>query len=78
MTIENLRGARMPEHHCLPRSERAAAFVVVFTQHDGCGGWHHQLLIHNEESHPIAIRFCPFCGVELGLVHFVVPHGEGE
>lgn len=59
----------IPIHHCQPRSERARAFACVFTQHDH-GAWHHQIMLHDEASQPIAIRYCPFCGVELARRHF--------
>lgn len=63
-------GFPMPVHHCGPRSEIATLFATVFTQPDGMPpiAWHHQIMI--ETAQPVAIRFCPFCGVELDLQHF--------
>lgn len=61
----------LPQHRCWPRSERARAFACVFTQYDGTA-WHHQILVR-DDSQPIAISFCPFCGVELERKHFEDP-----
>lgn len=59
----------LPQHLCPPRSDRARAFAVVFTQFDGIA-WHHQLLVSDQDSQPIAIQYCPFCGVKLERDHF--------
>lgn len=61
----------MPTHHCAQRSEIARACSVVFTQPVGMPPlrWAHQFMV--QEGQPVAIRYCPFCGVELELEHFV-------
>lgn len=71
--IKNLAGFTMPVHSCTPRSEIATALATVFTQPDRMPpspprAWHHQLVVG--DANPIAIAFCPFCGVELRLNHF--------
>ncbi len=66
--IRNLYGHRMPVHVCTPRSAIAAAFATVYTQQSTDGTWHHQLDIG--AAQPVAVRFCPFCGVELQRGHF--------
>lgn len=60
--ITTFDGKVLPVHSCAQRSEIAKAFATVFTQPSD-GKWHHQLDVGNAQ--PIAIRFCPFCGVEL-------------
>lgn len=69
--ITNLQGFTMPVHECEPRSEIARALATVFTQPDSLPplNWHHQLAVRG--ANPIAIAYCPFCGVELDLEHFL-------
>lgn len=55
--------AGIPVHQCEPRTEMARAYVAVFNQ------GHPQLTL-SDSYVAIAIRFCPFCGVQLERQHF--------
>lgn len=74
--IRDLEGRALPVHKCEPRSPRATAFATVFTQPDGGPPmiWHHQIFVSTDErdpaAQPVAITFCPFCGVRLEREHF--------
>ena len=54
-------GRVLQQHECPPRSDMARAFTSVVKLAEG--PWQ---FAYDDRQVSVAIRFCPFCGVDLG------------
>jgi hypothetical protein len=64
--IRNGLGETLPEHHCAQRHERARVYSRIIRLQDGRRiAWQ---FVGAGQTLSIAIRFCPFCGIDLFTV----------